>query len=175
MRVGTVFPSFLFDVFSGAARAVTFSPPSWISLVSIYVVGVCPYYNVLEYQPLRSSIAKVTVLRRWAVASCLQQRRYCCLLGAPHGLRRRGVDYNKVTQQPTAATHTVRGLSTPLPSPPSAPTSHWQPDLNGNVRGSQGEADGQSSLLSTLDWPQPSPCSYIGPGCKLWHSPTRHF
>ena len=64
MHVGTVFPSFMFDVFSGAARAVTFSPPSWISLVSIYVVGVCPYYNVLEYQPLRSSIAKVTVLRK---------------------------------------------------------------------------------------------------------------
>ena len=74
-----------------------------------------------------------------------------CKVRASHGLRRRSGGYTKVTQQPTAATHTVRGLSTPLPSPPSAPISHWQPDLNGNVRGSQGEADGQSSLLSTLD------------------------
>ena len=34
---------------------------------------------------------------------------------------------------------------------------------------------GQGSLVLTLDQMRASPRSSVGPGCKLWHSPTRHL
>jgi hypothetical protein len=80
-----------------------------------------------------------------------------------------------VIHQPTIANCIIRGPSTPLPSPPPALISHWQPDLDGNVRGPQGGVTGQDSLVLTLDQSQASPRSSVGPGRKLWHSPTRHF
>jgi len=39
----------------------------------------------------------------------------------------------------------------------------------------RGRMTGQGSLVLTLDQSQASPRSSVGPGCKLWHSPTRHF